>query len=125
MSICDKDCFNCPYDDCICNEFSEEDLEKINALVEILTLPEKPPVSEKKRTYYERHKEERKAYQRDYYAKHKQEHAIRRRAYYERNRQKIIAQVREYERKHREQRAAAAKRRYRKRLEEMKAKGGS
>ena len=27
--MCDRDCFNCPYDDCICEEVTDRDLVEV------------------------------------------------------------------------------------------------
>ena len=64
MVGCNKDCFNCPYPDCICRE---------NGTLE-LTIEEKAEINRRRcRASYQKHREKRLAKQSAYYQEHKAE----------------------------------------------------
>lgn len=69
--ICNRDCFNCPYDDCIADEYT---------LSEAREMQER----DKEHAYYEKSDKEKKRFEycRRYRKEHKEEIAERRRRYY-------------------------------------------
>lgn len=84
--MCDMNCFECAYDDCVNNSpptKHETEILKV-VLRDIKASPlkgiEKGPVSERHRKYYERNKERIKARQRAYTEAHRDEINARRRA---------------------------------------------
>ena len=72
---CNKDCFNCKYDDCLFDE------------------PEKPnqAYADYQRAYYLAHIKDRKDYMKAYYAAHKEE----KRAYYLAHKEEILRKAHE------------------------------
>lgn len=107
--VCNMDCFNCPYSDCILPDdfVSEEEIALSESLDERIASDYAPEeevirwnrrgrprkICPKKET--ELYREERRAYQREYYRKHKEERLAYQReqnkAYYQKNRAKMIA----------------------------------
>ena len=93
--MCDRDCFNCPYDDCICEEVTDRDLVEVwkaesaagLRLNETLTDEEKRIRSNE---YQKRHRHKYKEHYRQYKAE-----------YYEKNKEKLS----EYTKKYRKKRA--------------------
>ena len=73
MTICDKDCFNCPHPDCINGELDLEDRKahkRIDALLRNRT-PQQKKVAARKAAYYAEHKDEIAAHKAAYYKKPK------------------------------------------------------
>ena len=89
MSVCDRDCFNCTFDDCI--------LEKLE-LIDYLFAEEieREFLREKSSTYnpacYQKNKEKIAARQAAYRQKNKEKIAAQKAAYYQKNKEKIAAQ---------------------------------
>ena len=80
MSICNKDCFNCPYPDCINDCMDHEDyVEAAERDRELRSTPEKRKLAAQQRAYREANREKL---------------AAQKRAYYEANREKVAAQQR-------------------------------
>lgn len=101
--VCNYNCFECPYEDCIAEEVPLVDVEPF--------LKDSPargrsctPENEKSRlyfrSYYEKHREEIlarcKEKARQYYQSHKQERIDYQKRRYQRNREKLRAYQREY-----------------------------
>lgn len=78
-NICNMDCFNCIYNDCILPDtyVSADEVissEKRDEFVEkIFSLPKKNILREQRKEYYEKNKEKRKKYACDYYWAHRDE----------------------------------------------------
>ena len=90
MSVCNRDCFNCTFDDCILDALDAEDYKEQRRIEKEILLPKS--AKEKKIA----------AYQRAYREANKDEIAARQRAYREANREKYNAYMRDYSRKQRE-----------------------
>lgn len=100
---CNRDCFNCPYNDCILpdDELTEEELalsEAIDAEIAMESKPKNRPgrprtLHPKKET--ELYREERRFYQNEYYRAHREERLAYQKehdkVYYAKNRDKINA----------------------------------
>lgn len=79
--VCDRDCFNCPYPDCICNTLTSKDIAESRALDRTILNPGKKPMSEdayerhkeRSRRYYHAHKEQRAAYLKEYKRTHREQ----------------------------------------------------
>ena len=81
--ICDKDCFNCKYPDCIATDYSpkkeeyrkqyyQENKEKIAEKSRQYREKNKEIIAECQRRYYERNKRKKAEYQRRYRQEHKE-----------------------------------------------------
>lgn len=90
VKVCNRDCFNCVFDDCILEELEAEDYAEQRRIEREIVKPKS--AKEKKIA----------AYQRAYYEANKDEIAARQRAYREANREKYNAYMRDYSRKQRE-----------------------
>ena len=111
MSICNRDCLHCIYDDCICDEMTAEDWRQARQIDEYArpkTAREKA-IAAYQREYYEANREAIAAYQREYREANKEAIAAKQREYYEANREAIAAKQREYREANKE--AIAAKQR--------------
>lgn len=78
-SKCDRDCFNCKYDDCIVNGTTKEEREFSNELDRA-----ENPRKKYHHDYYLKHKAKKKEQFRKYYEEHKQEYRAREKTYRER-----------------------------------------
>lgn len=76
MEICNKDCFNCPYIDCIYDEEVDE---------------KKAMRRETQKRYYEKNKERWQAYKREWYEKNKEHCREQKREWYRKNKEKKLA----------------------------------
>ena len=97
---CNHNCFECPYDDCICDDdvsWQERvEADKRDQVHTRLTDVQR----RKEKEYRDRHREQRNAYAREYYRRHREE--------------RIAYQI-AYAKSHREQVNAAERARYHKR----------
>ena len=92
--MCNKDCFHCPFDDCINDKMDASDYAEADDRDRKLNGTEKQRKhAAAMRSYYEKNREKILTYQRAYYAKHREERAAYRKAYYEANREKLVAQA--------------------------------
>ena len=88
-SVCSKDCFHCPYPDCMLDTVDYDDILEQRRRDRILTqTPEKAKIAARKKAYYEANREEIAAYQKAYREANREEIAARNKAYYEANREK-------------------------------------
>ena len=77
-SVCDKDCFNCKFQDCIYDALDALDYAESSARDKILTqTPKQEKLAAQQRAYREANREKL---------------AAQKRAYYEANREKVAAQ---------------------------------
>ena len=98
MSICNRDCLHCIYDDCICDEMTAEDWRQARQIDEYArpkTAREKA-IAAYQREYYEANREAIAAYQREYREANKEAIAAKQREYREANKDAIAAKQREY-----------------------------
>ena len=104
QSVCDKNCFQCRFSDCIYDGMEYDDYVQSAALDKELTqTAHQKKVAAQKRAYYEANKDKVAAYQRAYREANKDKVAAQHRAYYEANKDKVAAQHRAYyERKKKE-----------------------
>lgn len=105
--ICDKDCLHCGFEDCINDEFTQEELRQAEELIQDHTLNQKQKrrkdyraewlaknrerVNAQNRAYYAAHREQCKANARAYYAANREAIAEKRKAYEAANRERIAA----------------------------------
>ena len=119
---CDKDCFNCKFQDCIYDgmDYADyvEQAERDKILTETLETKKraaqqrayreanKEKIAAQRRAYREANKEKIAAQQRAYYVANKEKLAAQRRAYYVANKEKVAAQRRAYREANKEKIAA-------------------
>lgn len=92
---CNRDCFNCIYEDCIQDDVSDEERAFINSQDRSLRnqrAKSPGPVT----SYYSRNTEYCKRRSLKYYQEHREECLDRFKNYYQRNKERIIAQKREW-----------------------------
>lgn len=73
MAICNKDCFNCPFPDCVLDELDAEDYRKAKEVDDLLhpkTKQQKKAAAQQK-AYYEANRDKYNAYMRSYYKRSK------------------------------------------------------
>lgn len=90
--MCNKDCFNCVFSDCINDEISNDDLTALEEIEKIVGL-----IKPKKKSGYTK---ERK---RQYYYEHKDKFREYKRKYYQENKERLEAYQKEYTAKHRQE----------------------
>ena len=92
MSICNKDCFHCPYPDCINDEMDHDDyIESAARDKELRSTPEKRKLAAKQKAYREANRTEIAAKKKAYREANRSEIAAKKKAYYEANRTEIAA----------------------------------
>ena len=80
---CDKDCFNCPYEECIFDGVDAEDYAELAKIERELLTPKSLKEKRRaaaKRAYYESHREELAAKNRAYYESHREELAAKKKS---------------------------------------------
>ena len=105
VKVCNRDCFNCAFDECILEELEAEDYAEQRRIEREIVKPKsakEKKIAAYQRAYYEANKDEIAAKKRAYREANKDEIAAKRRAYREANREKYNAYMREYKRKQRE-----------------------
>ena len=103
---CDRDCFNCPYPDCILgdDDLSDDDFTLADAADRLCRLPDAPRLTpaQRQRLYYQSHRETERRRLRAYYLANQERITAQRRAQYAANRDAMRAYMREYRAKRRE-----------------------
>lgn len=92
--MCDRNCFSCIYEDCVNNEFTEDDMEKLNEAEILAGIVSDKELYEKDR--YSRHREKQLAYHKDYYKRNRERLKEKRRQYYRKNREACLAAQKDY-----------------------------
>ena len=131
---CNKDCFNCPFDDCINDEMDSEDYAEAAKRDNLIKdTPERQRRLANQRSYYCSHREEILAYEREYRqknrelirAKSRHQYREKRKAqqkeYYQANKEKIAAKQKEHYAKNRERLSARARDYYAKNRDKINA----
>ena len=98
-AICDHDCFNCKFDDCIADDMTPEEWAESQRRDRDTNLT---PEQKKQRAHREANREKIADQQRAYYEANREKIADQHRAYYEANREKIADQQRAYREANRE-----------------------
>ena len=99
MSVCDRNCFNCVYEDCICDDLNAEDYalqRKVEREIVIPKTRKEVRTAAKKKAYYEANRDEIAAKQKAYREANRDEIAAKQKAYREANRDKYNRYMREY-----------------------------
>ncbi len=110
MSICNKDCFNCPYPDCINDQMDHEDyIEASKRDKELRSTPKSKKLAAQKKAYREANREKVAAQQKAYREANREKVAAQQKAYREANREKVAAQKKAYYEANREKVAAQKK----------------
>ena len=76
--ICDRDCFNCRFDDCICDEMTADDWKEARSVDDFIK-----PKTEKEKSIA--------AYQKRYYEENRESIAAYQKRYREENRESLIS----------------------------------
>ena len=108
---CDRDCFNCQYPDCICDDMTYEDWrEDLEEYIAPKTAAQKR-IAANKAKYYAENKERIADYQAKYRAENKERIAANAAKYYAENKERIAANKAKYNAENKE-RIAANKAKY-------------
>lgn len=89
---CDKNCFACPYEDCIYDDLTYEDYKaerEIDLLSGAVELKTPPNIRAARRKYYEENKEKVAAAQRKYYEENIDDLKAYKRAWYQSNKERL------------------------------------
>ena len=85
-NICNKDCFRCPFEDCVLDELDHEDYKELSA-IESDFIVQKTDIQKKlaarQKAYREANREKVAAYQKAYYEANREKEAARQKAYRE------------------------------------------
>ena len=96
---CGKNCFACPYEDCICDDLTYEDYKaerEIDLLTGAKEYKTSPNERARKKRYYEENKERIAATRREQRANNKEKISAYQRKYREENKEKVAAAQRKY-----------------------------
>ena len=102
--VCDKDCLNCVFDDCINDEMDAGDYAAARELERDFIFPKtarQESNAAKKKAYYEENRESIAAKRKAYREENREAIAAYKKAYYKENREEWNAYMREYQRKKR------------------------
>ena len=102
--VCNRDCFNCIYEDCIDDSMIHEDYVKQSEIEKELLFPKTQKdkkIAAGKKAYREANREKIAAGQKAYYEANREKIAAGKKAYYEANREKYNRYMREYRRRRR------------------------
>lgn len=92
--MCNRDCFNCIYDDCILDEIDENDLQELKDAEEIAGIIKPSKKSgynkEQKAAYYNAHREKYKSYRRKHYEKHREQIKAYQKRYYQEHKKEVL-----------------------------------
>lgn len=124
---CNRDCFNCPYPDCICDEESQDDIDAAERRDEAIQIGWSSAEKElrRKREYRRTHREQAIAASRAYYATHKEYVSKKHAEWYKANKERILAQQRAYRKAHAAEISARKKEQYRKKKEAAQVQAGT
>ena len=123
MNICDHDCFHCKFDDCICDDMTQDDYAEARERDFALTrTAEQKKIAAKQKAYREANRDEIAAYQKAYYEANRDEIAAKQKAYREANRDEIAARQKAYREANRDELAAYQKAYYEANRDEIAAK---
>lgn len=103
--ICNRDCFNCQFDDCVCDEMTVEDTAQSRMLEKNFILPKTDrqiAISARKRAYYKKNKDTIRAKHKAYYERNREAVSAYNRIYYRENRDTMRAKHRAYMERHRD-----------------------
>lgn len=106
---CNRDCFNCPFPDCIEDEMTAADYDEARERDREIIFPKSRKEKElaaKKKAYYQENREEIAAKQKAYYQANREELAAKKKAYREANREELAAKQKAYREANREKRNA-------------------
>ena len=96
-AACNRDCFHCPFPDCIVDEMDAAERKAHREIdKDLFTDPEKKRIAAKAKAYREANREEIAARQKAYYEANREEIAARQKAYREANREEIAAYQKAY-----------------------------
>lgn len=102
---CDKNCFACPYEDCICDDLTYEDYKaerEIDLLSGAVELKTPSNIRAARRKYREENIDDLKAYKRAWYQANKERAAVYNREYREKNQEYFKSYKRAYYQAHKE-----------------------
>lgn len=91
--ICDRDCYNCHFDDCICDAMTADDWKAARGIDDFIhTKTEKEKsIAAYKKQYYEENRETIAAKQKQYYEENRESIAAKQKKYREENRESLIS----------------------------------
>ena len=101
--ICDKDCFHCPYDDCINDEMEYSDYAELKE-IEKDSREHKTPKKQRDyyKEYYRENRERNLQVDKEYYQSHREERKEYSRRYSRENKERKAAYLREWRRARKE-----------------------
>ena len=125
--ICNRDCFNCPFPDCVCDDESQDDIDAAER--RDLQIQAGWDSNEKKRRrdarYREKHREKAKINARAYYAANKEYVKEKHAEWYKANRDRVLAQQKAYREANKDKIRARNKEKYRKKKEAAQVQAGT
>ena len=109
-AVCNRDCFNCPYEDCVVEGASALEIarsERLDAKAAEDPGTAKPRRHGRQRSayksrYHREHRDKYNAINKAYYQAHRKEISEWKHEYYLRNRERILAQQKEYRKRKKE-----------------------
>ena len=87
--VCNRDCFQCPFPDCVDDRITQE--ERRASMIRDSELKERSKVAAAKKAYYEANREKVAAAKKAYYEANREKVAAAQKAYREANREKVAA----------------------------------
>lgn len=117
--ICARDCFNCPFPDCVCDEETQADIDAAERRDEQIMAgwSKHEKILRQQREYRRKNRDHAIAASRAYYATHKEYVKEKHAEWYRANREQILAQQKAYRDANKEKISARKRDQYRKKKE--------
>lgn len=99
QEVCDGDCFNCIYPDCIRDDIGHAMRQEMREIDRSIVFPlsaKQKQIAERQKAYRDRNREQIAEYKKAYYDRNREQIAERQKAYYARNREKIAEYKKAY-----------------------------
>ena len=125
--VCNRDCFNCPHPDCICDEETQADIDAAERRDQAIQAGWSRAEKElrREREYRRTHREQAIAASRAYYAANKEHVKEQHAAWYRANRERVLAQQKAYRTANAAKISARNKEKYRKKKEAAQVQAGT
>lgn len=94
--ICNRDCFHCPFEDCICDEMDHSDYREARRRDRDLTVSVSEKELARRKRYYAEHRETLLAYMQNYRHTHRDEIHAKRKIRYQKNKEEAKAYAKAY-----------------------------
>ena len=125
--VCNRDCFNCPFPDCINDVDTQEDIDAAERREQKIKdgWCRAERIARRQKEYRDEHREKAIESSRKYYATHKDHVKKKHAEWYQKNKERILAQQKAYRAANKDKISARKKRQYAQKKEAAQAESGT